>query len=485
MKKERRIEEWLTRKLPQIVLILCVLQPLLDVLSYWVIELDYSNTITLLLRLLLLGGIILLGFFLSDRRWIYWSMAGILLLFTAGHMLACAQEGYLAPLDDLTNLVRIYQLPLTTVAFITYFRRNAACIEALKKGFFLSLLVIVAVELLSAVTGTNPYTYPTKSIGLLGWFYFANSQSAILCLLTPVAIVYVIAKEKYHPLAAFGVGLLALGNLYLFATRLSYAALLGIGVALSISLCILKLTRKLPTLRAAGALLLCTAAALCLFTVSPMYRNRQLLADNLAIKQADIDTLVAQDDAAAEAEGLTGTERELASLRSAYEKYIPGPTGRFGLERTAELYGYATDADTVTNFRLEKINYCKLLLEDSRSLTHLFGAELEQLAFGGGNYDPENDFHGIYVLCGAVGLGLMVLFLLYFVCRIVRALLRSFTEVFTWEAAGFGVALITCVVHAYYTAGVLRRPNVTFYLGTILAAIYILTRKAQKREETL
>ena len=151
----------------------------------------------------------------------------------------------------------------------------------------------------------------------------------------------------------------------------------------------------------------------------------------------------------------------------------------------AELYGYATDADTVTNFRLEKINYCKLLLEDSRSLTHLFGAELEQLAFGGGNYDPENDFHGIYVLCGAVGLGLMVLFLLYFVWRIVRALLRSFTEVFTWEAAGFGVALITCVVHAYYTAGVLRRPNVTFYLGTILAAIYILTRKAQKREETL
>ena len=67
MKKERRIEEWLTRKLPQIVLILCVLQPLLDVLSYWVIELDYSNTITLLLRLLLLGSIILLGFFLSDR----------------------------------------------------------------------------------------------------------------------------------------------------------------------------------------------------------------------------------------------------------------------------------------------------------------------------------------------------------------------------------------------------------------------------------
>ena len=39
------------------------------------------------------------------------------------------------------------------------------------------------------------------------------------------------------------------------------------------------------------------------------------------------------------------------------------------------------------------------------------------------------------------------------------------------------------MIYAYCTAGVLRRPNASFYLSVLLAAIYYLTRLREYPEE--
>ena len=78
----------------------------------------------------------------------------------------------------------------------------------------------------------------------------------------------------------------------------------------------------------------------------------------------------------------------------------------------------------------------------------------------------------------------MVLFLGWFLLRIAVALIRDFRGTFTLEAAGCGIALCCALAHAYFTAGVLRRPNVTFYLAVLLAAAYGLTRKNMKNEDS-
>ena len=132
--------------------------------------------------------------------------------------------------------------------------------------------------------------------------------------------------------------------------------------------------------------------------------------------------------------------------------------------------------------RLERLNFCKLLLEDQPGLSFWFGMEREDMSHAGITYDVENDFHGVFYLCGAVGLALMVLFLGWFLLRIALALLRDFKGVFTLEAAGCGIALCCALAHAYFTAGVLRRPNVTFYLAALLAVAYGLTEKKRKDE---
>ena len=475
-------------RLPLLVFLLCLIQPFLDVLSYWLDEGGFSNRLTLLLRLAILAAMILVAFLLTDRRWIYYLTAVVLGAFTLAHMLYCRQKGYLDPVGDLTNLIRIYQLPLTALAFLTYLRRDPRCLEAIKRGFLGNLLVILLVEILSVLTKTNPYTYPNKSVGVLGWFYFANAQSAILSVLVPVAIAYAAEKKKFHPLWVLGAGVIGFGILYFFATRLAYGALLGTALGLAVTFLILKGTKKAPSGRAALVMVLFVCLALGGFRLSPMYRNNQMVADNKVLKQQNIDAMVERDRAVGEAKGLSGEELEVYSLTSAYETYLPGPTGRFGLERTAAVYGNSTDAGDICDVRREKLNYSRMLLEDDPG-SRIFGLEWAEMTYDGHVYDAENDFHGIYYLCGAVGLGLMLLFLLWFLVPVAWSLLRNFKEAFTLDMAAFGIAAICCLAHVYFTSGVLRRPNAAFYLGAVLAVLLTLSRsrfpKSPKKEATL
>ena len=485
----QRFAASLSGKLHRIVLVLCILQPFLDVASYFLNLTQTAASAMLVIRMLLLCTIALLGFLLSERKWIYWCVVAVLGLFTAGHVLACAGEGYQAPLDDLANLLRIYQLPVTTIAFITFLRRQPDCLQWTKKGLCWCLVIIVAVELLSVITKTNPYTYPTKELGIIGWFFKGSAQSAIISMLVPVAVVCVVEKWQYHPIATAGIGALSFLTLYLFATRLSYAALLGTAFAMTVTMLVLKITQKAKSLRAAGVFFLMCILAVGFYSVSPAAKNTAAVTDNLSWKQEEIDAFVEADGKLAEAECLEGLDLDTAVLASAYEKYLPGLIERFGLARVARRYDYTTDAKILADARLEKLNYCQMLFADSGIMTRLFGAEHAQMYAGGENYDVENDFHGIYYLCGSVGLCLLVIFLLWFILRIAISLFRNFSGVFTLTAAGFGVALTTALAHAYFTSGVLRRPNVTFYLAIILAGIYAMTQpmksSAKAKEDKL
>lgn len=472
--KETSLARSLQRHLPNIVLILFLIQPVMDVLSYWINYAGIGNGITLSLRFVLLLLMVLSGFILSRKRWQYWLLGGILLALTIGHVAVSCVYGYQDVVSDVTNLIRIYQLPIVALVFITYMETDGRCLDAVKKGFLGSLGLIILVELLATVTGTDPHTYANKGVGVLGWFTMPSAQSAILSMLVPIAIICVVERKKLKLGYVVGIGVIGLGVLYLFATRLSYAALLGCAFGLAVSCLILKAVKKVPAGRAAIAFAVLGVLAILLVNVSPMVENNEKVAANAAIKQDTITAAVEQDLAAAEEKGLSGQELQAESLRTAYEIYAPGVVGRFGIEKVAEAYNYSTDVSVVASARMEKRVFNELLLEE-QPFSRIFGIELEDLTFNGNTYDAENDFHGIYYLCGWVGLILLLLYIVFFLWRILRALIKDFKHYFTLQAAGFGIALICGIAHAYFTAGVLRRPNANFYLAVIFAVIYILT----------
>ena len=473
MDRKPSLAQRLHGKLPGFVFILMILQPLMDVVSYWVYYFELPNVITLALRLVMLAAIVLAGYSLSNRKWIYWSVAAVLGLLTAGHCWACTQVGYDRIVNDLTNLVRIYQFPLATLCFITFLKAEPRVYAAFRRGIFGSLCIIAVVELLSLVTGTNPYTYPNKAIGLLGWFYLPSAQSAILSCIVPVALTWALEKWRDRPVWCGGAIVASLGILFFLATRLSYLALFATGAGLALTLLITNRARW----RCILCLALCTGLFVAAFPVSPMYRNQILVAENAQRKQAIIDALVVADETDAKREGLTGEELKLARLKNAYEYYLGGLVHRYGLERVVQRYNYSEKASDLADVRRMRISYCALMLEELPLSSKLFGMELGDLTYEDHIYDAENDLHGIYYLCGGVGLALLMGLLLFFLFLIVRALFRDFKGYFTLESAGFGIALLTSLTHIYATAGVLRRPNVSIYLSAILACIEYLVHK--------
>ena len=189
----------------------------------------------------------------------------------------------------------------------------------------------------------------------------------------------------------------------------------------------------------------------------------------MASKQNDTEAIIHKADDQAQ-------EEKLSRLKFVYHFYSPRMCMRFGADRVMEKYEYTPIVSEITATRQQKIIFCKMLMEEHPSISRIFGMELGRMEFHDYIYDVENDFHGVYFLFGAAGLGLMVLFIGYFLYLVIKALLFDFRKYFTIEAGAFGIALCLNLVNAYMTAGVLRRPNASFYMSLLLAVIYYLLK---------
>ncbi len=503
MKTGKPILDRVRGRLPLLVFVLCVIQPLLDVAGYWQQYFGVSNAVTMALRMLLLGGSVLLGFVLSDRKRYYFLAAVVLAALTAGHVYACslAPKGYEAMITDLINLVRIYFLPLMTICFITFLRQNGAVFQAMIRGMVADLFLIAGVQLLSTLTGTDPHTYSVDSTGILGWFLWTNSQSAILAMTVPVTICWALRRWEKKLLPVILVTAAAEATLYVLAPRLAYASMAAAG--LGVAICLLITDRKRWRQVLAVALVTCLFVAA--YPLSPTYQrlNANESRTEQTVKQIqDLDIkieIVTEPETLPEGE--TGElpenpgkpqividEQNARKLEKLYrsQDILWSVVERFGRDKVFEAYNYSLDPTVIGNTRLMKIRFCELLMAESGTASHLFGLNLKEMTCQRqdkdglpvtDNYDVENDLHGMYFLTGAVGLGLMIVFLLFFGLRALIAVLRKPRQYFTLPLCAFAISYGLGLIHAYYTASVLRRNNASFYLALVLAGLWYLSRK--------
>ena len=207
-----------------------------------------------------------------------------------------------------------------------------------------------------------------------------------------------------------------------------------------------------------------------------------------ADRQASIDsTLDAYDLPPLDASGLSKEEvikrQELwvEALTPVYTLYAPDFVEYFGAERTIELCNYSAVIGDITETRPKKLKFARLLLEDSPFSARLFGMELSRFQVDENNYDVENDFHGIYYLYGIFGLIGVLTGLLLFLAPAIRSFLSAPLQYLTPECTAWSIAIGNCLLHACFTAGVLRRPNASFYLAACLSCFYDLTRKKRRQ----
>lgn len=471
-------QQKINRSLPAAVFLLFVLQPMMDVLSFWTVRWGMGNSLTLALRMGVLAATVLLAFAASrDRRMFYWA-AGALTALALGHIAACVQAGYRSPFSDLSNFIRVAQLPITALCLIALIRENEGCYQAMCWGFLVNLALILGIEVLAVLTGTDPHTYMDGK-GTLGWFQNTNSQSCILSMLPPVAVVLVMERRGGRSPWLWVTVLCSMLALFFLGPRLSMLGLAALGLGLA--LCLLLIDRS--QWKKALALAVVTGAFLCCIGVSPMAKHQMLHESFQGDRQESINEIVSDAELPdLHEEGISQEERQRRielwqqHMKGIYEKYTPDFVEMFGLEKTMEIYDYTYNVMDLTAMRNKKIQFSRLLMEDSPALSRWFGVELSRFTVNGTIYDVENDFHGIYFLYGGVGLAAMLAFLGYFLWLILRALCKNWKRYFTLEAAGWGIALVMCLIHAFFTAAVLRRPNASFYLSAVLAAVYYLVK---------
>ena len=473
---------------PVLVFLLCVCQPILDVIAYWNRELSLPSDWTSVLRLALLLGGFLAAFLVTERKRAFIIFSAVILAFLAGHALAClgTEEGYINWVEDLTDQARTLVLPITAVTMMSFLRAEPRAFEALLKALVCNLVLILFVMLLSTLTGTDPHTYPTKSVGIRGWFIWTSPQSAILSILCPLVIAWALRRWPDRTLPVLLTTLVSFGMLFAYGTRLGYFTILGVGLGLAVCVFPGGKRRRLQ----AGAILLCALLFLALYPVSPMTVNRTALLENEAIKQERVNAAVAalqRDKTDAEPDGA-----DPEAIRAAYRYNLQGMIDRFGLEQVAERYGHTLDASLICNDRIMKTYFCGMLIDEvsaASPLSRFFGVELERTRVndtevydfyaddwvrGTENYDPENDVIGVLTLNGIVGFALLAAFLLWFGLRALWAVWTDrsrFTPLFAAFLGAYGIALI----YAVNTASTLRRNNASVYFAWVLAGLWYLS----------
>ena len=324
------------------------------------------------------------------------------------------------------------------------------------------------------------FYYAINSVRFARWWHWL-SILAIVSILAPIVILLCYRRKNFLLFTVTSVA--ALAQLYLMGTRLAFfsIAVAALGVPV-----VLVLTGKARASKRYIAVLVLILAVCCAtYKQSPMYINQNRYNEAMSYNQNDANVMIKRAEGNKDGTSTVTPEERYHALCTIYNFYSPNMCRRFGTARVMSAYGYSDQVTDITATRHRKIVFCEMLLDEQPFTSRLFGMELGRMAFDGEIYDVENDFHGICFLYGWVGLAMMVAFIGYFLYLIVKCLIKDFRKYFTVEAGAFGIGLCLCLVYAYFTAGVLRRPNASIYMSVLLAVVYYLTQMRSEQPDAL
>ncbi len=517
----KRAQTGLESRISWFVLVLLTIQPLLDVMSYF-LNLQGKTAISTLLRFGLLAVVALVGFLLTKAKKMYLLLFGVVALFWAAHVLNCWRIGYTSFVQDTGNLLRMLNFPIYVMTFLVILQRD----PDQRRWFFLGTAIafgeIVLFTAIPWLTGNPVYTYEQIQVGVLGWFAVPSAQSAILVLTVPLVIYWAYSAKKYwlYLLAL----ILTFGLLYVTGTKLNYYSIFIIAGAYGF-LFVLQLGKR--CLKYALPMVLILALAVAFRAQSPMMTREDMtrfsqwvygnmLEDSLENSGAD-DTVRemirggGKEQKEDQDEPVLPPEKSMERMRRAlmgiysdtgvYGVLTSSLNQRFGVYNVMQTYSHTDAQGILSNTRERKLNHAQMMWAEKDTLTHILGFEYSDFLCGKDIFDPENDFPAVFYNMGYLGFALYMGFLGLFFFWVLRGLagdlsrgvqaaraegkgkwtalplglwqgLRSFLSV---ELGAVGMSFLLAIIAAQISGNVLRRPNVTIYFAIGAAAVYSLT----------
>lgn len=474
--RESKWKIGLTDHVGEFLAALLLIQPLLDVLSYFLLQAG-STGVTSGLRMVMLAAVCVYGFLITEHKEIYLLAGGVVAFFWLLHMLNCFRIGYAQPVSDTAQYLRLVQFPLWTICFITFFRAREGLDLTVTGVLSGNMAIILLVIGLSFLSGHPVYTYgETVRLGLLGWFGVPSAQCAVVCLLAPAALLWALRSESL-PLFSV-VCLLVFGLLFFTGTRMTYytAVLLCAVFAVMVAVC------KKPFAFCAP-LLVCLALLVACRGLSPMAQRRELMGIHSQEYQQRIDQIMGEDGGYDYSREKEIDPVALEKIRTVYTE-LYGQTGlygevlledlveRFGADAVMEELHYSISPSVLNETRNRRIAAMDLVWNEKDGLTHLLGMEYAECFIGENNYDPENDLPAVLYYTGYLGTALYGAFVLGLFVYAAAAFFRRFPALLETEFLTAGVVVVLALGAAQFSGNVLRRPNVNVYLSLAAAKLF-------------
>ena len=509
-------KEALVRRLPHLIFALIVIQPLFDVLSFFLGEMG-SNTLSTLLRFAFMAAVALLGFLVSDKKKLYLIFYALAAAFWLLHMANCFRIGYQSVVQDAANFLRIVSFLVFTLSLITFFHQGQQVRKAILLAFAANFVLFWLFTVLPWALGRPQYTYSELFVGMMGWFSIPNAQSTILVLTAPFAIYWAYCTKKYPAFLAMIV--LCFGLMYATGTKLTFYSIFIIACAY-IFLFVLQLGKA--GLRYILPLVAVVVLVFVFWHQSPMDLRERMSAYSRDLNDQQVEATLEQNSADKDAiedaqkskkkqpeatmeeihRGLfyVYTDKESNGLFMPYGYFFEDMNERFGLYRVMEAYNYSITSSTLSDFRVMKSLFSQLVWEEKDLATRFVGYEYSEVVVGDTIYDLENDFPAIYYFFGYIGFALYMLVFVYIAFVVLRALWADMAGAFQalprvegpkqkWFALGVwqglkrfltiemgaaGMSFLLAILAAQISGYVLRRPNATIYFAVATAYLFHL-----------
>ncbi len=465
-RKNRFSEHWLA--------LLIGMQPVLDALAWW--QRNGSFTPAGYVRLAILIALPLAVLLHSRSRSFCLGLA-VIGGFCLLHLANDFRLGFLSPVYELSYLLRVIQMPVLCLCFVQTVRDERTKEQALR-GLRIAIVLTALFLPLAYLTGTGNVTYG-PGLGYSGWVIDDNRCANSILLVTLSAFALYFASQSGRRGLGALVPPLVGGYLFTNGTKACWYGLFvlcgGFAAYLLLERLLLKKTGRTLLLL---SLVLTMAAAAVLYPVSPRYRVDQ--RQEQALSAARLRDSRDRDRPADEGTYSRDPETR-AYLEKLYRRHLadyPDLYRRFGMERVWEKHRFTRDPAILRDARRAERTYAGLIREDADGLTKLLGFEASQLGVDG-RYDLENDWHALFYDYGCLGFALYAGFVLAFLLRILRTLLRDLKGSLT----PLNFTLLLCLALqlglAHYSGALLRRPNVSVYLSLVLALIWHQTRRRE------
>lgn len=460
----------------RIFLYIIILQPILDIIAYFM-QNGVISPISFLVRLAILFGTTVYVFIYTKERKKYTIFMAVIGLFSLGHVVAAYLHGYISIFSDLSYLIKVAQMPILAMNFIQYIKMKPSAYKQAKKGIIINVIIIIISLVLAYLTKTMEYTY-SEAIGYTGWFFSANAQSLILIAIVPL-FMYYLSSSKNN--LVYFLGLISGTTLLAFnGTRTDFLAIFPILLFFIYSE-IIKKNREIVRIALPVVLLIMIITGK---EYLPYYERNKIQQDvqqswetELSEKKSNIETKVS--DKKEDKKKIDVENEYLEDVLNSYP--YDQLVNDFGYERVKNKIETNITSKSIMDNRKTKKFYAQIINEEHNLLSHIFGFEYTQIGQYG--MDLENDFTALFYYYGYVGISLYMLFIIYFIVIAIKYVIKNPKAFFESELIILGLTLGLLLVGAELSGALLRRPNASFYVSLILMILYYKIKIEKNNKE--